>query len=105
MAEFLDFTGYFEQMGIKQVTGYATKSTHKNATFKAAIAGDLKPLQEEILDPLNEVFLSTVRVNRDGKLDAKPGRKMGHLNITGKTVDEVRANALAAAKILGIAPF
>jgi 5-(carboxyamino)imidazole ribonucleotide synthase len=40
-----------------------------------------------------------------GKLDAKPGRKMGHLNITGKTVDEVRANALAAAKILGIAPF
>ncbi len=40
-----------------------------------------------------------------GKLDAKPGRKMGHLNITGKTVDEVRANALAAAKILGIVPF
>jgi 5-(carboxyamino)imidazole ribonucleotide synthase len=40
-----------------------------------------------------------------GKLDAKPGRKMGHLNITGKTADEVRATALAAAKILGIEPF
>lgn len=40
-----------------------------------------------------------------GKLDAKPGRKMGHLNVTGKTVDEVRATALAAAKILGLAPF
>ena len=40
-----------------------------------------------------------------GKLDAKPGRKMGHLNITGKTADEVRTTALAAAKILGIAPF
>jgi 5-(carboxyamino)imidazole ribonucleotide synthase len=40
-----------------------------------------------------------------GKLDAKPGRKMGHLNITGRTVDEVRTNALAAAKILGIEPF
>jgi len=40
-----------------------------------------------------------------GKLDAKPGRKMGHLNITGSTVDEVRATALAAARLLGIAPF
>ena len=40
-----------------------------------------------------------------GKLDAKPGRKMGHLNITGRTADEVRATALAAAKLLGIEPF
>ncbi len=40
-----------------------------------------------------------------GKLDAKPGRKMGHLNITGRTVDEVRTTALAAAKLLGIEPF
>jgi 5-(carboxyamino)imidazole ribonucleotide synthase len=40
-----------------------------------------------------------------GKLDAKPGRKMGHLNITGPTVDEVRATARAAARILGIEPF
>ena len=40
-----------------------------------------------------------------GKLDAKPGRKMGHLNITGSTVDEVRTTALAAAKLLGIEAF
>ena len=40
-----------------------------------------------------------------GKLDAKKGRKMGHLNITGATVDGVRATALEAARILGIAPF
>ncbi len=40
-----------------------------------------------------------------GKLDAKPGRKMGHLNITGATVDGVRATALEAARILGIAAF
>jgi 5-(carboxyamino)imidazole ribonucleotide synthase len=40
-----------------------------------------------------------------GKLHAKPGRKMGHLNITAATVAEVRATALAAAQILGIAPF
>ncbi len=40
-----------------------------------------------------------------GKLQANKGRKMGHLNITGATVAEVRATALAAAQLLGITPF
>lgn len=40
-----------------------------------------------------------------GKLHAKKGRKMGHLNITGTTVAQVRATALEAARILGIAAF
>ncbi|WP_296510105.1 5-(carboxyamino)imidazole ribonucleotide synthase [Rhodoferax sp.] len=40
-----------------------------------------------------------------GKLDAKKGRKMGHLNITGAAVEGVRATALEAARILGIAAF
>lgn len=40
-----------------------------------------------------------------GKLEARPGRKMGHLTLTAATVAEVRANALAAAALLGIAPF
>ena len=40
-----------------------------------------------------------------GKLDAKRGRKMGHLNITGSSPAQVRTTALQAAHILGIAPF
>ena len=40
-----------------------------------------------------------------GKLQANKGRKMGHLTFTGATVAEVRANALAAAAILGIEAF
>jgi 5-(carboxyamino)imidazole ribonucleotide synthase len=40
-----------------------------------------------------------------GKLKASKGRKMGHLTLTGATVEEVRATALAAAAVLGIAPF
>jgi 5-(carboxyamino)imidazole ribonucleotide synthase len=40
-----------------------------------------------------------------GKLDAKKGRKMGHLNVTGATIERVRATALEAARILGIAAF
>ncbi len=37
-----------------------------------------------------------------GKLDARPGRKMGHLNITGATVAEVKASAAQAAALLGL---
>jgi len=40
-----------------------------------------------------------------GKLSARPGRKMGHLTITGASVEAVRATALQAAQVLGIAPF
>ncbi|MDP4075875.1 5-(carboxyamino)imidazole ribonucleotide synthase [Acidovorax sp. A1169] len=40
-----------------------------------------------------------------GKRDAKPGRKMGHLNITADSADAARATALKAAALLGIAPF
>ena len=40
-----------------------------------------------------------------GKLKASKGRKMGHLNITGTTVAEVRATALKAAELLGLASF
>ena len=40
-----------------------------------------------------------------GKARASKGRKMGHLTITGGTVEQVRATALQAASLLGIAPF
>jgi 5-(carboxyamino)imidazole ribonucleotide synthase len=40
-----------------------------------------------------------------GKLKASKGSKMGHLTLTGTTVEEVRATALAAAKLLGIEAF
>ena len=38
-----------------------------------------------------------------GKAGASKGRKMGHLNITGATVAEVRETAKKAARILGLA--
>ena len=40
-----------------------------------------------------------------GKLSARPGRKMGHLNITGATPEAVRTTALQAAALLGIESF
>ena len=40
-----------------------------------------------------------------GKRDAKRGRKMGHLNVTGPTPEATHASALQAAALLGIAAF
>ncbi|WP_311222346.1 MULTISPECIES: 5-(carboxyamino)imidazole ribonucleotide synthase [unclassified Acidovorax] len=40
-----------------------------------------------------------------GKQGAKPGRKMGHLNVTAATAEAARAKALQAAALLGIEAF
>jgi 5-(carboxyamino)imidazole ribonucleotide synthase len=40
-----------------------------------------------------------------GKLSARPGRKMGHLTVTGPTAQAVKAATLQAARVLGIEPF
>ena len=40
-----------------------------------------------------------------GKRDAKRGRKMGHLNVTGASPEAARATALKAAALLGIDAF
>ncbi|MES2975134.1 MAG: 5-(carboxyamino)imidazole ribonucleotide synthase [Pseudomonadota bacterium] len=40
-----------------------------------------------------------------GKLEARNGRKMGHLNVTGAGVEAVQAVAAQAAAILGIEPW
>ena len=40
-----------------------------------------------------------------GKKDAKRGRKMGHLTLTGATIEAVQATAAQAAQILGITEY
>jgi len=40
-----------------------------------------------------------------GKLSARPGRKMGHLNVTGASATQVREIALRCCELLGLEPF
>jgi 5-(carboxyamino)imidazole ribonucleotide synthase len=49
--------------------------------------------------------LPGVHLHLYGKLEPRPGRKMGHLNVTAATVQQARDTALAAAGVLGIEPF
>ena len=49
--------------------------------------------------------LSGTHLHLYGKSEARAGRKMGHLTVTGDSPQAARATALQAAAILGIAPF
>ncbi len=51
------------------------------------------------------VALPGTHLHLYGKADAKPGRKMGHLNVTAATAEAARATALQAAALLGIEAF
>ncbi len=49
--------------------------------------------------------LPGVHLHLYGKLQANPGRKMGHLTVTAATAEQANATALAAARLLGIETF
>jgi len=49
--------------------------------------------------------LPGVHLHLYGKSKPRKGRKMGHLTVTGASVAQVRATALEAARLLGIAAF
>jgi 5-(carboxyamino)imidazole ribonucleotide synthase len=72
------------------------------------LLGDIWPGAgaQEGAPPWEQVLaLPGTHVHLYGKSKASKGRKMGHLNITGASIEAVRAKALEAARILGIAPF
>ena len=49
--------------------------------------------------------LSGAHLHLYGKIEAKKGRKMGHLTITGATIEAVKATTAQAAQILGITEY
>lgn len=49
--------------------------------------------------------LPGIHLHLYGKLNARAGRKMGHLTVTGPSIEQVRSTALQAAAILNIEPW
>lgn len=64
-----DFTGYFEQMGIKLHEIYAPQSEDKNKDYRDALAGDYKAIQEDLKIHV-DAFINYVKVNRGEKAAA-----------------------------------
>jgi 5-(carboxyamino)imidazole ribonucleotide synthase len=61
--------------------------------------------QQQVPDWASVLSLPGTHLHLYGKLEARAGRKMGHLTVTGPTFQSARDTALDAARRLGIAPF
>ena len=80
------------------------KPRHHSAAVMLNLLGDL--WVEGVTPPWDAVLaLPGVHLHLYGKVQAKPGRKMGHLTVTAATVDEANAVAQTAARLLGIEAF
>ena len=65
MCSFYDFEEYFAKLGIKLVEAKATGSDLKNKTFNDLRHGKSEKYIQDFLNPLNEQFLSEVRLQRN----------------------------------------
>lgn len=65
ITSFWDFEEYYKSLGIKKVEAKATRSDLKNKMFDDLVDGKPKQFVENVLDPLNEEFISTVRSQRE----------------------------------------
>ncbi|MEY4346274.1 MAG: hypothetical protein RL032_2106 [Pseudomonadota bacterium] len=85
-----------------------TQPRQHSPSIMLNLLGDIWPDQGEEAgtpDWAKVLALAGTHLHLYGKSHAGKGRKMGHLNITGATVEQVRATALEAARILGIEAF
>lgn len=71
MMSWQDWQGYYENLGVKFHTVYATDSKDKNQIFQQAKKGNYKPLLNHSLNPYNNEFKMIVQVNRNSKIDLK----------------------------------
>jgi ClpP class serine protease len=89
----MDFSGFYEKMGIKSVTVTATASTDKTKMFDEALKGKPGLLRSQLLDPLNDEFLAVVATNLPG---ATADTKTGKLYVGQAAVDNGLADQLGS---------
>jgi ClpP class serine protease len=65
---------YWEKQGVVFHEINASASTDKNAAFAEARKGNYEPLVEQVLDPINEVFMATMRKHRGLKDELMTGK-------------------------------
>jgi len=95
---------------VRTLAGLPLVAPHQHScAIMLNLLGDLwfAKSTESVVPPWAQVLaLPGAHLHLYGKEDARHGRKMGHLNITGATVDMVRTTAERAAALLGLpSPF
>ena len=66
MISFVDIRAYYEKEGFKFHDIRADESHEKNEDYYQVLKGNYKPIQSDLLNPMNEIFLDAVRENRPG---------------------------------------
>ena len=69
MLSFMDYSKYYEDLGVKEHTIYSDLSKYKNAAFEAAKKGDYAAIKAEELDPIAKRFQDNVKECRGESLD------------------------------------
>lgn len=70
MISFRDMRPMWEAQGVKFHEIYASDSTLKNNDYAEALKENYDPIQKNVLNPLNKVFMDSVKSNRGDKLNA-----------------------------------
>ena len=94
------------ELQVRTLTGLPlTQPRQHSASIMLNLLGDLWGLQGQSPAWDRVLALPGTHLHLYGKLSARKGRKMGHLNITAATPEVARAVALQACVLLGIEPF
>jgi signal peptide peptidase SppA len=75
MCSIADYQPMLEELGVKFHDLRADDSDEKNEDFRQLLAGNYKPYVTNVLNPLRDMFASTVKANRP-QLDTKEGNKL-----------------------------
>lgn len=92
MISFVDFSAAYEAYGVKEHNIHADQSKDKNSTYHEAIKGNYKPIKEQSLNPLNEIFLNAIQANRP---------EVSEKALTGKVFLAQDAMAMGLADAIG----
>jgi len=91
-SSFLDYSKRYEAMGIVEHYINADGSEDKNKAFFDAKGGDYKAMKESSLNPIRQIFVSTVKKNRPGVSETVFSGKvyMGEEAITLGLIDGIQ---------------
>jgi len=96
----LDMKGYYEKKGAKLHEVYSSYSNLKNGPFRKMMEGEYDQMRSEVLDPIAEQFIATIKEYRpnisdneeifQGKVfDAKTSKKLGIIDHIGTMDDAI----------------
>jgi len=91
LLSFADVQPYYEKMGVKFHTITASTSPDKRKQFNELLAGNYENYIKEVLNPLDERFMETIRQNRPGvKEEHLSGKVFFAKDVIGSFVDGIK---------------